>query len=109
MHQNTKYGINPLVEAYTNQRGGNNETFKIGKLKLNKEVGNATIKLYETALDMGLYKSNASFLAFVRFKVDNSNIDGGDILNAIHRNKALFSKKFVREGYLSLFRNYCKK
>lgn len=106
-HEETGYGISPLVEAYSNRRGFGNATFKQGKFVADKEVGNKIITLYETACELGLYKSNSSFLAFVRFYVDNT-VDDAELLNSISRSGNLFSKKFSRDGYLALLRSHCK-
>jgi len=106
-HEETGYGINPLVEAYSNRRGFGNATFKQGKFVADRQVGNAIVTLYEASCDVGLNKSNSSFLAFVRFYIDNS-IEDAVILQTIQKNSHMFNKKFNREGYLALFRNYCK-
>jgi hypothetical protein len=108
VHEETGYGISPLVEAYLNRRGYGNVTFKQGKFKANKAQGTRVISLYESAVALGLRKSNSSFLAFVRFVVDHSTLDEAHLLQSIGRNKSLFSVKFSRDGYLALLRAHCK-
>jgi hypothetical protein len=109
LQRETGYSLNGLIEAFSNTRGFGNTTFKQGKFKPNKSVGNKTLSDYKGACEMGLNKGNSSFLAFVRIKTDFSKIDMAHVFNQIQRTKHLFGAKFNREYYLGLFRSYCLK
>ena len=105
----TGYGISSLVEIYADRRAFGNHTFKEGKFVAQKDKGAKVLELYNLACGMGFYKSSTSFNAFARFCVDHSEREDAYVLNAIQKNKQLFSKKFKREGYLALLRNLCLK
>jgi len=107
LQNETKHGLNGLVEAFSNCRGFGNHTFKQGKFAPKKTIGNKTLKLYNDACGMGLHRCNSSFLAFVRICIDHQTLDSTFMLQKIEKNRPLFSAKFNREGYLQLLRNYC--
>lgn len=109
VQQETKHSLNGLVEAFQGGRTKGNRAFKQGQFKANKELGCATLESYDMACEMGLYRNQSSFLAFVRFVVDHKDkLNFVDMLNIINRNKRAFSVKNNREFYFGLFRGLCK-
>jgi len=114
IHVDTKHSISKLIEVFTGKRSNIfTDDFRNGTLKINRKLGQATLKAYDNACSVGMYKNKTSFLAFTRICTDygiglKTNYNYFDILNIINNHSDVFSEKLTREEYLTVFRTQLK-
>lgn len=98
----TKLDLVGLIEAYSVENDVKHEAFKRSKMVFDEMQGNRILTIYGEAIKMGLNKNSSSFKAIVRFLRMNNSFNTEKFLKKISVNP-IFSERFSRDRYLSLF------